>query len=593
MDNNDFNVMDMLGDYASENNMDASDIFKKAPVEVKNEEKKEIPVEEKKPEYTGMGVVYNDDEIEESINTELKNNADEELQKNGASAIEDLEWKEKMIEKAKARNNIAKLFIPQDHPEMLQVRIMMAASADNEEEAQKGLDEVLAELKQNHPEMIEFIDSSKETPITNIAPQQQTGEESTVTIDEESVKVIIDKQNVSDVTWSEEDLAKIKKARTIELNILDKGNIQFGSVKTIKGNAVDKVLSQYKRKTHDIVKALPASKYRATFTGLSYPEVLDLTVSTEMSSFDAEMKKWTIAFNHTVNPSIGPWKEYIEYPDPNTGEICQLPIGSELPDGVDDKDAMRVTTFDDFMKHTSFLDLNYILWNILCATAMESEIISIKCKNMLTTGRECGNTYDWVYKPSDLLVMDSISDTILEDVKNVSEASSKEETLSLYNSSLVANKENFVELTSSGFYVFYGHANAYAYMDDIYGRLDEVGKESKKENPDPTLISKTMAISALQIVNSIIIRDEDGSFARVTDTEDILKILQSLDEIDWKILNELSDMLIKPYQFKYSIRGLVCKKCNTRSSIPIPDMSRMLFIVAQSLQSVQVKLTKN
>ena len=45
MDNNDFNVMDMLGDYASENNMDASDIFKKAPVEVKNEEKKETPVD--------------------------------------------------------------------------------------------------------------------------------------------------------------------------------------------------------------------------------------------------------------------------------------------------------------------------------------------------------------------------------------------------------------------------------------------------------------------------------------------------------------------------------------------------------------------
>ena len=104
------------------------------------------------------------------------------------------------------------------------------------------------------------------------------------------------------------------------------------------------ILSQYTRKVNDIVGALPASKYRATFTGLSYTNILDLAHSQELSNIDGEKKRWSIAYEHIKNPSIGPFID-----------------------------------FEDFLKKTSFLDIDFILWKILCATTMEKEIISIDC----------------------------------------------------------------------------------------------------------------------------------------------------------------------------------------------------------------------
>ena len=600
MDDTNFNVMDMLEEYADDQGVDPADIFKKSepvkkpePVPVKKEE----PIKEM-PEENQMGVVIDMDDLVNDEGGPLLNNADEDLKVNGELTIDRLKHKTEMLEKAKRRWGVKNLHIP-DHiveekiPDgaLLKSEFLMAAENTNEEAAQAALDAVFAKLQDVAPGTIEYIDSSKNSYQEE---SEEKPEESSIEVDDESLKVVIDKRDVNDVTWNEEDLDKIRKSRTIELNIVEKENVEFGNVKRVRGNAIDNILAPFKRKSNDIVKALPASKYRATFTGLTYPEVLDLAMSTskEMTSFDSEMKKWTIAYNHTENPSIGPWKEYLEYIDPNTGNRVPLPVGSDIPPGVSEDAVYRVTMFDDFMRHTSFLDLEYILWNILCATTMETEIITIRCRNQLPNGNQCNNRYEWLYKPAELLSLESIPEEVFEDIQKASDASGKEEIDKVYKSSFVADDNEYFRLTSSGFYVFYGHASAYNYMDNIFGRLEAIGKASNEETVDPTIVSKTMVCAALQIVKKILIKQEDGSFAEVDDADGIMRVLETLDEIDWKTLNELSNMLIKPYQFKYSIKGITCKKCNTKSSIPIATIGDLLFIVAQSLQSVQVKLTK-
>lgn len=610
MNNNDFNVLDML-DETEEN--ESAELF----AQPKQEEKKEEPKTEKKveqkpqpvpvPQQT-MGVVIDAADWDDGSPKPLKNNADEDLKQNGAIAIHDLQYKEQQIEKAKARNNIKILQIP-DHiasqkildGALLKSEIMMAAG-DEEEASNTRLDALMQKIKIEHPEFIlEYVDPTLEgiVPTGNAsnpqesAPQNPDGT-SSVVIDDEKVQVIIDKSNVSDISWSEEDMAKIKKARTVELNIKDKGEIEFGTITNITGNAIDKVLSKYQRKNHDIVRALPASKYRATFTGLTFPEVLDLQVSSEMSTFDAEMKKWTIAFNHIKNQSIGPWKEYYEYRDPATGQMIQIGINDSLPTDVPSSQIIKVDQFDDFMRHTSYLDLKYIIWCILCATAMDSEIIQVRCTHQLPSKQECNNIYDWVYKPADLLVSDSISEDILQDIANVSEAADRAESIRLYEESLVANNKNYVKLPSSGFYIFYGHASAYTYMDEIFGRIEDINKRAGEEVRDPGLVSEMTLYVACQIIKFIIIKNDDGTSSKISGVEDIVTVLKTLDEIDWKTINELSSLLITPYsRIRWAIRGLVCNKCHTRSTLPINDMTRLLFIVAQSLQSVQVKLTKD
>ena len=111
-------------------------------------------------------------------------------------------------------------------------------------------------------------------------------------------------------------LISTKKSRTVELNIVEGKDLEMSSIENISSkSAIDLALAPYIRKSNDIVAALPASKYRASFTGLSYVDMIDLSNSQELNTIDGEKKKWTIAYQHIKNPSIGPWKEYRYYID--------------------------------------------------------------------------------------------------------------------------------------------------------------------------------------------------------------------------------------------------------------------------------------
>ena len=225
---------------------------------------------------------------------------------------------------------------------------------------------------------------------------------------------MIDKSRVSEISWSRDEVEKIKKSRSIELNIVEDQPLKYSEIEDVDDNVVDLVLAQYQRKANDSVGALPASRYRATFTGLSYPEILDLSHSLDVNSLDTERKKWTIVYHHMKNQSIGPWKEYKWYIDPSTKKKVIIDFGAEGP--VDDSiEVHEVTKFDDFLMKTSFMDLEFMLWKILCATTMDKEIISIDCHAKLDdTDKECGKSYDWIYSPNDLLDVSSISPEIVK-----------------------------------------------------------------------------------------------------------------------------------------------------------------------------------
>ena len=146
--------------------------------------------------------------------------------------------------------------------------------------------------------------------------------------------VRVNKEDVPHIFWDQEDVDKIKKSRKVELDIIETTPLEYNEVVELDENAIDGVLSQYTRKMNDVSSPLPASKYRATFTGLSYPEILDLSQSQELNTVDGLKKKWTIAFNHTKNPSIGQFKPFRYYIDPSTKKKIHLNAGEPVPEGA-------------------------------------------------------------------------------------------------------------------------------------------------------------------------------------------------------------------------------------------------------------------
>ena len=409
--NSKFNVADMAKAIADNNDEEVSELFAKKethqPVEKtetiepirKSSEKKpwtpDASTLEGMPELTSGPVTYDKSEIKSDEEEGLKNISDDNALQASREAMNDLERKQANIEDAKRRNKIKYLHIPEGQ---YQVSILAAAGDTNYKRAQADIDEILEDIKNTYPEWIEFEESeSNETNVstaantdvseTNEINHDNTSVEPKVSEsiseeninDSEDVKVVIDKSQLPEVSWSEDEIDKIRKARKVQLDIVESKNIEYGQIIDVDDNAVDTVLSPYMRRSNDVVAALPASKYRCTFTGLSYPEVIDLSNSQEMNNIDGERKKWSIAYNHIKNQSIGPWEEYKYYIDPTTKKKMKMDVLADIPAHVNPDTVVFVSKFEDFLMKTSFIDLDYILWKILCATAMPEEIISIDC----------------------------------------------------------------------------------------------------------------------------------------------------------------------------------------------------------------------
>lgn len=640
-----FNVFDLAESYATDNGLSGvEDLFKSTAkfdntitkdetidkkveddeIKVVHDQKEEDQSEIKPKRWTPdesltkdmkelsyTPISYTRDQLIEE-DKELKNGADEENIENARRSMDEMSRKLANIEEAKHRHGIKNFKIPAGE---IQTKILIAASDPQYRVAQHKLDELFNMIKTSYPNFIyEWEDDYKEIAlkkemdrIKNSNPDVVKGDtvinvedvakqnlgfdkEFTETVGTDpamDIKIIIDKRNLNQISWDKDEISKIKKSRTIELNIIETKNIEFSQIEDVPENMVDVVLQPYNRKTNDITASLPASKYRCTFTGLSYPEVLDLSNSTEMDNIDGERKKWSICFNHIKNQSIGPWEEYQWYIDPKTNKEVRIGFTDPNPEGITDDMLHVVSKFEDFLKKTSHTDLDFMLWKIICATTMDEEIITVDCNALLSNGESCGKSYDWVYRPADLLVVESINPSILEDMEKTAKVSSKEEILENYNSSLVRS-ENAIKLNSSGLIVIFGHVSAYDYLNDIYSGIEALQSEEDLSG----IISKGFNYILLTTVKSILVPQENGKYKRISGIRNLANVLNRLDEVDWLTLKKLTEMTVDPYEFKFMMRDLVCPHCKNKSNIPIDNMLKLLFIITQSLASVEVTFKK-
>ena len=625
--NNKFSVLDMAEAFAAENEIDPAELFKKHPVsgnikaEAEAAANGEAPApqpapKEKKPwspdakllegmnEVNSRPVTYAKEDLITKGDGDLRNIADDTAKQASLEAMDDMTRKQANIEEAKKRFGIKHLQVPEGP---FHVKIFSAAGDNNYQRAKAGLDKIFQDIVDNFPEFVlEWEDKSKDPsakqvppimdlPVTNnaaapanqpAAPITNPGDGTTPSIstgENPDAKVIINKKDVPEISWTKEEMDVIKRSRSIELNIVEDVELKYTNIEDVDDNAVDVVLSQYQRKVNDVVAALPSSKYRATFTGLTYTEILDLSHAQEMNDLDGERKKWAIAYDHIKNQSIGPWQEYKWYIDPVTKKKVVLALTDKDPADTNIK-VFKVSKFEDFLNKTSFQDLEFILWKVLCATAMDKEIISIDCHGQYH-GKECGKSYDWIYSPSELLMLNSISGAVAEEMKKTSEASSTEEIQKNYKESML-NTNNTVELPTSKLGVVFGHISAYDYLNSIYAEIHSITEASD------AMISHAFTHSMLTVIKAFLVPKQDGGTARVRGSKNIIKIVNTLDEVDFQTLSELMRIMIEPYQFRFALRDICCPQCKTKSSINIESMTSLLFIVAQSLSSVNVVLKR-
>jgi hypothetical protein len=191
-----------------------------------------------------------------------------------------------------------------------------------------------------------------------------------------------------------------------------------------------------------------------------------------------------------------------------------------------------------------------------------------------------------------LLNKEKINPQVLAELEITTNASTAEDIQKNYEEAML-NVANSIVLPSSGFTVCFGHISAYTYLNEIYGVITELQERGAETVSD----SDTLQVGVLTILKYFLLpreTDQGIEYLRVRSISGMREILYSLNEIDSRVLLEIVGLMRTPYEYTFELKNIVCPKCRNRTeTLVIEDMSRMLFMIAQSLSNVTVTLNRN
>lgn len=570
IDNNaPFNVMDMIKAYADENGADETVAIEQAVFghhdtvadQSASPETPSVELDEMGQPISHHNLpIYDASQIETGDKpAPIEDLAEKQTKEASAGQLEEMDRIWRNTEIAKRHLGIHLLNIPT----IYNSRVIDCAADTNSARAIEKTKAILQDLIKMFPDaVVEWLPGygpeqsvSSEPTVENptVTANDEPGTDPQVTetslaptTDDGSVQLIIDKSNVAELAFSTEELDRIRRAREVQVKIVERNDVTYNIIDEPTDN-IDEIISQYTRKFNDRTISLPASRYRCTVTGLSYAEAIDLDYSLQIETLDSEIKKWSIAYAHVKNPSIG-----------------------------------RFADFNDFLQKTSSRDLDYLLWAILCATSMSREIVSVDCHH-----NNCGTSHEWVYSPESLLQLDKIPEFLLEEMKVTGEANSRDEIMNHYNESML-RLGNTIELPTSHFVVRFGHVSAYTYLNDgIYADVRAA------LDADPPQVSSLLEAEIMTSIRYVLLPATNGEgYYKVTDHDRLKRIIHELDEMDFQTLGQIAATMTEPYKLEFTIKDVVCPKCHHRSDIAVPNLARLLFIIAQGLDNANIVLTR-
>ena len=544
------------------------------------------------PEAQVKPVTYSKDEYIEKMDHSLLDVQDEETKKDASKYLDMMQIQERHLQKIKDKMGIEMFKIPDNVLEGQTVRtqLMIAASETTEARAMEALEIQVKNIMAKYPEFIVMkpkdpnfkqplapvpdgivIDQDVSTDLSEPKPVNQEPTEN-----KDKVDIIIDKTGQANISFTKEEKEKLAMTKQIELKIVDAMELKFNSIEDeTEETVLEPFLREHRRQINDVTFVLPGSRYRGTIHGLSFTEVLDLSYQRDLTATDTVLKILTTIFDHISNTSI-PFQENWTWTDPASKKKVVAYSFAEVP-----KDIVPThnTRFTDFLKKTAFVDYQFILWKLLCATASANEIVPLDCG-----GENCNEQFPWIYHPEELLDQTALNPAILDYMKQVGEASSEEEIQRLFKQSPV-NDSNCVELPTSKIKTIFGTVSCYDYL---YSVLPEI--QAVQEKDDKVTEMDLLMIGCLPVIKAFLVpKDDKGNFIKVTSVSRIREIITSLDAVDIATIQQLIEKIGSAYKFNFAIRGAKCPKCGQVQNLDV-GVDALLFFMIQSQRQTQVIL---
>lgn len=395
-------------------------------------------------------------------------------------------------------------------------------------------------------------------------------------IKQEPAQININVEGNTPVTVNVDDsvAAEIREVNKIDIVVTRTTKEELQGTTIIQNSQRDDIIVPYRSEMDDVPITLPMSAYRCVLRPVNYWEFIQLgSAPPSGSAADADKKQWSIIYDHIKNVSIGDF-----------------------------------TDFEDFLKHTKYMDRELLMWGILIASSSEEETITIKCGN-----KKCQKQHQIKYSPRTLI---HVNPDLIGKYEWETTGSVAPGPAAVAHHNKITSTVRRYKLPHSGVIVEIDDApSAYDFINKRYPLMDalrerytptddEIPEEFLKTYEDRekyinSVLSSSVEYSYLlahvMFVNAISIIKEDGKEYRYTNWDDIEEIITKFLDMDdaailLQLVKKLSSTNVSPMEFY--LEDFTCDACKRHEDrIMIPDVGdSLIFQLSRRLSSTEINL---
>ena len=353
----------------------------------------------------------------------------------------------------------------------------------------------------------------------------------------EEAVVVIDKTGMGQVVnFTDAEREKLQKVKSIKLKEVE--TIELATIKTKKAKVgvADKILEK-RNSVRNTTIVLPVSGLTMVMKGCSTFELMGL-ITGENVDVMSLVSKWTLIHSKVESTSIGKMD------------------------------------FNTFLNNVASMEYDILVYGILCATFPDEDTFPLRCP-------KCRTEIEHKYMIRSLLRAEEMSERLQDKVKEVADASYTENRAKECFSNSILNTEKTIKLPDSDLLCTIGVQSAYSFIYDSVNALDKLDEKYNQA----TII--TSAIPRIYVPNP----DDDGeTYLEITDTEDKIKFVYSLNAKDISILSTKIGEMTDGMQFKFGLMDINCPniKCRNHVNSIEVELDTILFHKYQQAMSTTI-----
>ena len=350
--------------------------------------------------------------------------------------------------------------------------------------------------------------------------------------------VVIDKTGMGQViNFTDEEREKMKKVKSITLKEVETVELKSIKTKKAKTGIADRIL-QKRNTVRNTTVVLPISGLTMVMKGCSTFELMGL-ISGDQVNVMTLVSKWTLIHSKIESTSIGKMD------------------------------------FNTFLNNVASLEYDILVYGILCATFPDEDVFPLTCPL-------CRSSIEHKYEMRSLLRAEEMSEKLIDLVKYTADHSHTEEMAKECFENSLLNTEKSIQLPDSEFICTIGVQNAYSFIYDSVNAIDRLDEKYNQA----TIIAS--AVARIFVPNP----DDDGAtYLEIDDTEDVIKLIYSLNAKDISILSTKIGEITEGLEFKFGLMDINCPnmKCKHRVNSVEVELDTILFHKYQQAMNTTIE----